>query len=112
MGYSYTYVWAAAIGAFEISGTPSIAAGRSSPCQWMEVGESGSWFSTRIRSMSPSRTRISGPGSEPFNSTDGTGCAPSGLVDAAPTARTYCVALGRGTYAVSRGALFAHTARG
>jgi hypothetical protein len=35
------YVCLGAIGAFEMSGTPSIAAGSNTPCQWIDVGESG-----------------------------------------------------------------------
>src|SRR3990172_2927018 len=46
-------------------GTPSIALGTSTPCQWIVVG-SGSSFLTTIRIWSPSVTRIIGPGTVPL----------------------------------------------
>src|SRR5262245_7563016 len=82
-----------------MSGTPSMAAGTSRPCQWIEVGTSVNWFSTRMRSVSPSRTRTSGPGTWPPATTAGTTCAPSGLIEAEPTTMSNCVAFGFGTYA-------------
>src|SRR6516225_1223322 len=105
------YVWPAAIGALDTSGTPSIAAGTSRPCQWIDVGESGNWFRTRMRNTSPSRTRTSGPGRRPLASTAGTGCAPSGAIDAGATANVYSVRFGRGTSARAAGVATARATR-
>ena len=45
-------------------GTPSMAAGSTSPCQWIEVS-SASRLVTRMRTRSPSRQCSTGPGRLP-----------------------------------------------
>ena len=46
-------------------GTPSIAFGTRTPCQWMVVSSARA-LSTATRSLSPWRRRISGPGTVPL----------------------------------------------
>jgi hypothetical protein len=58
-------VWPGLIGGWVMYGTPSIPFGVFSPCQWIDV-LSGSSFVTTKRTLSPSVTRISGPGSVPL----------------------------------------------
>ena len=49
----------------EMPGTPSMSNGMSKPCQCMEVG-SGKWLSTMMRTRSPCRAWIVGPGALPL----------------------------------------------
>ena len=58
-------VWPGLIGGWVMKGTPSIAFGVITPCQWTAV-LSGNWFVTLTRIVSPSVTRISGPGTTPL----------------------------------------------
>ena len=46
-------------------GTPSMLAGSTRPCQWIDVGSASS-LRTRIVTVSPSRQRNVGAGSEPL----------------------------------------------
>ena len=46
-------------------GTPSMLAGSTRPCQWIDVGSASS-LRTRIVTVSPSRQRSVGAGSEPL----------------------------------------------
>ena len=62
---SYVNVSPGWIGSCVTSGTPSIALGTSTPCQWIVVGSDNSFF-TMILTWSPSVTRIIGPGTVPL----------------------------------------------
>jgi hypothetical protein len=53
------------MGGWVMNGTPSWSFGTMSPCQWTAV-LSGNSLVTITRTLSPSVTRISGPGTVPL----------------------------------------------
>jgi hypothetical protein len=64
-GNSQVNVWPGSTGGWVNGGTPSIVLGTCRPCQWMLVAWRSS-FRKMTRSVSPSVTRISGPGTWPL----------------------------------------------